>query len=232
MLFWLSLILGASPDFPAALQAANRCIEMADQVGTTSDKAAAIQIMGWVQECHEQWEIAQELRDQAIELWISVGNTYMHAICLVMNAATEYARGNLDRAQRNAEQAQAMFQALGNVDWRASTACYQGMFAVANGRLDLGAAYYEQSLRSWMQSESASRWYRPLVGLADVAAAIGHFTVGARLLGAADAMLIVGGRDLMLFDRPGYARAETRCREALGSADFETHRQNGRMNHD
>ena len=47
-------------------------------------------------------------------LWISVGNTYMHAMCLVMNGRIAYAHGDLDRAQREAEQAGAMFQALGN----------------------------------------------------------------------------------------------------------------------
>ncbi|HET9659554.1 MAG TPA: helix-turn-helix domain-containing protein [Thermomicrobiales bacterium] len=221
VLFWMSLILGTTPDAPAALRAASRCIEMANQVGTTSDRAAAIQVMAWVQECHQQWGIARELREQAIDLWISVGNTYAHAICLVLNAGMAYALGELDRAQREGEQAEAMFQEMGNIDWGASAAWYQGLFAVAGGRLDLGATCYEKSLRSWLQSESASRWYRPLVGLADIAAAIGQFATAARLLGAADEMLLVSGRELIPFDRPGYARAESRCRDALGNAEFE-----------
>jgi predicted ATPase len=229
VLNWLSLILGASPDFSRALQAATRCVEMADQVGTARDQAAAIHILAWVHESHEHWETARKLRNQAIELWISVGNAYMHAMCLAMNATSAYALGDLDRAQSESEQSVAMFQALGAVDWLASTECSQGTFAVAGGRLDLGAAHYEQSLRTWMQSESASRWYRPLVGLADVAAATGQFEVSARLIGAADEMLIVSGRDLPNFDRPGYARAETRCREALRSADFEEHRRAGSL---
>jgi len=98
---------------------------------------------------------------------------------------------------------------------------------VAGGRLDLGAACYTRSLRSWMQSESRSRWYRPLVGLADVAAAIGLFPTAARLLGAADEMLIVGGRDLTFFDRSAYTRAESRSRAALGPAAFDELRRDG-----
>jgi tetratricopeptide (TPR) repeat protein len=189
----------------------------------------AIGILAWVYECHQQWEIARALRDQAIELSISDGNTYTHAVCLAMNAATAYALGELDRARRESKEAAAMFRALGTNDWHAATVCYQGLLAVAGGQLDLGAAYYAQSLRIWLQSESASRWYRPLVGLADVAAALGQCPAAARLLGAADAMLIVGGRDLTLADRPAYARAKTRCREALGSAEFETHVSAGTM---
>ena len=93
---------------------------------------------------------------------------------------------------------------------------YQGMFAVADGRFDLAAVFYEQSLRTWMQSESSSRWFKPLVGLADVAAA--HRTVSplsARLLGAADEMMAVSGRVLMPFDKPGYERARDACQRAL-----------------
>jgi tetratricopeptide (TPR) repeat protein len=227
VLFWLSLVLGPSPDFPAALQAATRCVEVADRVGTISVRAMAIGILAWVYECHQQWEIARALRDQAIELSISDGNTYTHAVCLAMNAATAYELGELDRAQRESEEAAAMFQALDTNDWHAATVCYQGLVAVAGRQLHLGAAYYEQSLRIWLQSESASRWYRPLVGLADVAAAIEQYPAAARLLGAADAMLIVGGRDLTLADRPAYARAETRCREVLGTTEFEKHRLAG-----
>jgi hypothetical protein len=62
-----------------------------------------------------------------------------------------------------------------------------------------------------------------------VAAAIGQFANAARLLGAADAMLIAGGRDLSQFDRPPYERAETQCRETLGNADFEEHRLAGSL---
>ena len=228
-LFWLSLILGTSPDLEKALRAANRCLEMAEQVGATSDKAGAIQILAWVHECHEHWEIARELREQAIELWISVGNTYVHAMCLALNAGAAYALGELDRAHREAERAGAMLRALGNVDWSAAAEWLQGLIAVAGGRLDLGAACYEQSLRTWIRVESRSRWYRPLVGLADIAAAIGQFPTAARLLGAADEMLIVGGRNLTSFDRPAYSRAESRCREALGTAEFEERRLTGTL---
>lgn len=229
VLHWLTLILGASPDFSHAVHVANQGIAMANQIGTTSDQAAAIHILAWVHESHERWETALELRNQAIVLWISVGNTYMHAMCLAMNAMTAYALGDLDRAQRDGNQAVAMFRESNALDWIASTTCSLGTFAVAGGQLDLGATHYEQSLRTWLQTESASRWYRPLVGLADVAAGIGEFTIAARLLGAADELLTSGGRELPYFDQPGYARAEARSRAALGSAVFEDYRHMGSL---
>jgi hypothetical protein len=42
-------------------------------------------------------------------------------------------------------------------------------------------------------------------------------------------MLIMGGRDLTFFDRPSYTRAESRSREALGSAAFDAHRNTGSL---
>ncbi|MCA9860498.1 MAG: helix-turn-helix domain-containing protein [Thermomicrobiales bacterium] len=228
VLFWMSLIQGTSPNLSEALATASRCVDMANEVGTTSDRAAAIQIMAWVQDCRQQLEIARELREQAMALWTTVGNSYMHAMCLFLNAGAAFALGDLDRAQREAEQAGATFRALGDIDWGAGAAWLQGLLAVAAGRLDLGAAYYEQSIRTWLQSESASRWYRPLIGLADIATAIEQYATAARLLGAADEMLIVGEREPTSFDQPGYARAEAWCREALGDAGFEEYRRAGR----
>jgi predicted ATPase/transcriptional regulator with XRE-family HTH domain len=226
-LFWMTLILGTSPDFENAMQVANRCLEMAAHVGSTSDRAGAIQMVAWVHECHEHWDTARALREQALDLWISLGNTYMQAMCLVLNAGAAYALDDLDLAQREAELAETMLRAMENFDWLAAAEWLQGQIAVASGRLHLGATCYEQSLRTWMQSESRSRWYRPLVGLADIAAALGQFASAARLLGAADQMLIVSGRNLTSFDRRAYSRAETRCREILGTTELEERRLTG-----
>lgn len=227
VLFWASLIRGISPEYQPALLAARQCIAVADQVGTLCDKAAALQVMAWVQECHEHWASALELREQAIEIWTLVGNSYMQAICLTHNAGIAYRLGDLDRARFEAEQAEALFRVLDNRDWIAGATWYLGLVAVARGRLDLGAVYYQRSLHAWLESESASRWYRPLVGIADVAAELGWFTAAARLLGSADAMIIAGGRSMTPFDRPGYERAETRCREALDRVEFESQRFTG-----
>jgi non-specific serine/threonine protein kinase len=229
VLYWLTMILAASPDFPAALQAANRCVEMAVQVGAPNDQAAALHIRAFVHECHQHWEFAREQCDQAIELSITVGNTYMQAMCLKMKATSACALGEIDDAQRDAEQAASLFRALDAMDQFALIGCVLAMIAVARGELARAATYCEESLRIWLSTETLTRWFRPLVGLAYVAAAIGQFANAARLLGAADAMLIAGGRDLSQFDRPPYERAETQCRETLGNADFEEHRLAGSL---
>jgi hypothetical protein len=151
----------------------------------------------------------------------------MQAMCLKMKATSACALGKLDDAQRDAEQAASLFRALDAMDQFALIGCVLAMIAVARGELALAATYCEESLRIWLSTETLTRWFRPLVGLAYVAAAIGQFANAARLLGAADAMLIAGGRDLSQFDRPPYERAETRCREVLGTTEFEKHRLAG-----
>ena len=201
---------------------ATKCVEFANQLGTPSDKAAALQAMAWVQEYHEHFDVARELLEHAMELWESVGNAPMHASCLMLHAGLEYARGDLERAKQEAAQAKVVFLEMGEIGWTSGITWYQGMFAMADGQLGQAAAFYEQSLRTWLQSDSSERWFKPLVGLADAGAAIGCFGEASRLLGAADELLAVAGGELMPFDKPGYQRAASRCRQALGDDGFET----------
>ncbi len=221
VLYWASCVLGISHDYQGALQAAHQCMEIARQIGTPSDMACALQALAWVQEYHEQFDTARGLLEQALERWTSVGNMAMQAVCLMLHGGLEYAAGNFERARREAQQARETFQAVGDLGWTAGATWYEGIIAVAEGRLGLAAACYAQSLRDWTQSESSSRWFKPLVGLADVAAAIGQYPISARLLGAADEMIAVSGRGLMPFDKPGYERAREACIRALGSEEFE-----------
>jgi predicted ATPase/transcriptional regulator with XRE-family HTH domain len=222
VLCWTSSIIGLSRDYQAGLAAATQCVELANRIGTPSDRAAAIQAMAWVQEYHEHFDSARDLLEQAMELWESVGNTVLHAVCLMLHAGLEYARGELERAKQDAARAKLVFQDLGEVGWTSGVTWYQGMFAMADGRPDLAAAFYEQSLRMWLQSDSSEGWFKPLVGLADAGAAAGCYREATRLIGAADEMLSLSGAELMPFDKPGYDRAESLCRYALGDAEFAT----------
>ena len=228
--FWLTLILGASPDFPAALQAANRCVEMADQVGTPSDQAAALQILAWVHECHEHFEIAQELCDQAIEL-LDNGREYLRACDVPGDECHHRVRTRRSRtcaAQRRTGCNNVPCVGRHEIGVRLSPVswvCSRWPKWRARSRSDV--------LRRKSPVLDPERKLEPLVQTLGRTGGCRcrdrTFTAAARLLGATDQMLIVSGRDLSLHDRPGYARAETRCREALGSADFDEHRLAGSL---
>ena len=84
---------------------------------------------------------------------------------------------------------------------------YFGLFAIAEGRLADAAASYEQSLRDWLVDDIPSGEFKPMVGLADVAAAVGLHEHAARLLGAVDQILETTDGELQSFDLPGGLRA-------------------------
>jgi hypothetical protein len=67
-----------------------------------------------------------------------------------------------------------------------------------------------------------------MIGLADVAAVVGLHEHAARLLGAADQILETTDGALMSFDLPGYERATTASRTALGAALFAARHEEGR----
>jgi predicted ATPase len=228
-LHWMSWVLGISHDIQGTMLAADECLAIAEQIGTASDRAGALQALAWVQEDHELVDVARTRLEEALELWASVGNSTMQAACLMLHGGLEYLAGNLERAKREVRQARDGFHAIGDVGWSAGANLYEGFIAMAEGRLDLAAICYQQSLRDWIQSGSSARWFKPLIGLADVAAGAGEFEVAARLLGATDELLAVTGRVVMPFDKPGYARAIARCTEMLEPSDFDALRVAGRQ---
>jgi predicted ATPase/transcriptional regulator with XRE-family HTH domain len=221
VLLWKSIMLTPRGEYQAARATAETCLEMADLAGSRTDRAAALQALAFAHEYHEEFERAQELFEDAMEIWKSVGNLRMYANCLMLHGGIEYARGNLERAKHEAAQAGLVFQEAGEVGWTAGTIWYQGMFAMAEGDIAQAAAFYDQSLRTWLHSDSSSGWFKPLVGLADIAAAVGCFREASRLIGAAAENMAVHGTELMPFDRPGYARAREACLHALDPGTFD-----------
>ena len=67
-----------------------------------------------------------------------------------------------------------------------------------------------------------------MIGLADVAAAVGLHEHAARLLGAVDQILETTDSALESFDLPGYERAMGASHSALGASLFATRHEEGR----
>jgi hypothetical protein len=75
-------------------------------------------------------------------------------------------------------------------------------------------------VRIWLHDRDFVRWFKPLVGLADVAASVGGLERAARLIGVIDEMLRSLGMGLTPTDTPAYERATTAVRTAIGTARF------------
>jgi predicted ATPase/transcriptional regulator with XRE-family HTH domain len=220
-LWCASYLLGLSPDRFDTYGIARAGIEVAEQVGSPADKAAALQVLAFVEEHHEQLDRARVLFERALRVWESLDNRLMQAQCLSLLGGIEYATGDIVRAQASESRALELFLELDDLRHAAGSTWYQGMFAVAQGRMDVAAEKYDQSLRMWLQFDSERIWFKTFAGLADVAAAIGLFDSAARMIGATDEQLSTLGADLMPFDKPGYERARDACRLALDPERFD-----------
>lgn len=229
LLFGAVYLIGPEIGYPEAARLAQATIDIAEQVGTTADKALALQSLAYIEEHYEHFGRAKALHEELLHIWESLDNTIMQALCLMLGGGLEYADGNLDRAQEMEERAVELFLQLGDLRNAAAATWYQGMFAHARNQLDVAAEKFDTSLRLWLEDESERIWFKAFVGLADVAAAIGLVEPAARLLGATGALLHVRGGELMPFDKPFYARAEAACLRALEPDTFAALMETGAL---
>src|SRR5690606_4450125 len=122
-----------------------------------------------------------------------------------------YVRGDLAEARRLEEQAHSILSDFG-YDWAAGTIWYLGFIDVAEGKLRDAARHYQRSLELWIDSNSKTHHFKPIIHLADVAAELGAFETAATLAGCCDALLENSGSTLFPFDVPAWERATSRSR--------------------
>jgi ATP/maltotriose-dependent transcriptional regulator MalT len=193
-------------------------------------QAHALHILALIEENKLNWQTATELFEATLEMWrrlddpISVGST----LCLLGGIA--YGQGDLDRAVALEEEAFTLLDAAGDTMWAAMTVWYLGLFAAARGERLEAARRYRSSLATLVGINDAEWLFKPLVGLAAVAAECGQVESSARLLGAVDQILLRTGSRLFPFDRPAYEQADAVAHAALGDERFgDVHRAGGRL---
>jgi predicted ATPase/DNA-binding CsgD family transcriptional regulator len=193
-------------------------------------QASALHILAWVEENKLNWQTATELFEATLETWrrldepIQVGNT------LAMLGSIAYGQGQLDRAVELVEEAFTVLDAAGDPIGSAMTVWYLGLFATARGEYLEAARRYRSCLVASAEVDDAEWLFKPLVGLAGLAAQLGHIESSARLLGAVDQMLLRTGSQLFPFDRPVYEQAEAAARAELGEERFiAVHDMGGRL---
>ncbi len=218
--YWTCFLLADALDLSIALDMAHAGRARAEQIGTAREQAIAVHALAWVEEHCEHWDVHRVLLGEALARWTELDNAFMQAMCVMLLGGIEYAEGNLASAERRERRAGALFEDIGQPSWAAATYWYLGMIAAAGGHPDRAAEQYERCLRIWLQHQNRLRRFKPLVGLADVAASVGEMERAARLIGASDAFLRGLGMELMPTDTPAYARATAAARAALGAERF------------
>jgi non-specific serine/threonine protein kinase len=228
VLYWASGLAKDARDFAQAAAWGRECLAVARALGDRTAEAAALVCLAWQEETQEHWEAASEFLDQALALSRDIDNSFMQAQILLLLGGRAYAQGDVVLARTREEEAAKRFEACGAAGWHAGAEWYLGFVAVAEGKLQQAALHYETSLRQWLIIDYGAHVYKPLLHLADIAAACGSFESAARLMGAAEKLLGDTGAPRYPFDEPAYERATTRSRNALGDTGYEAAYASGR----
>jgi predicted ATPase/DNA-binding CsgD family transcriptional regulator len=183
-------------------------------------QALALHSLALVEENNLNWQIATEMFEATLEIWRRLDEPVCVGTTLAMLGGIAYGQGQIGRAVTLEEEAFSLLHAARDFTFAAVAVWYLGLFAAARGELLEAARRYRSSLVALAEVDDAEWLFKPLVGLAGLAAQCQHFESSARLLGAVDRMLFRTGGHLFPFDRLAYEQAETAARAALGEERF------------
>jgi tetratricopeptide (TPR) repeat protein len=214
--WWTCFLLADAMDLSTALEIAHAGRARAAQIGSARERAIALQALAWVEEHYEHWDVVRMLLDEALQEWIELDNVFMQAMCTMLLGGVEFAKGNLASAERLERGAGELYSDIDEPGWAAGTYWYQGRIATAAGQFGRAAEHFDRCLRIWLRERDFVRWFKPLVGLANVAASIGEMERAARLIGAIDEMLRSQSMGLTPTDTPAYERATTTVCRTIG----------------
>jgi predicted ATPase/DNA-binding CsgD family transcriptional regulator len=212
----------------AATSLAQEAVALWRAQGDPRGLAAALHGLATVMEQQEQWMAAQGLFEEELALRRTLGAPVPLGITLVRLGGVVFGQGDVVRARSMVDEAAAMLCAAGNRRWTGLADWYLGLFAASERRVAQAAKSYRDSLCVLSEVEDLVCRFKPIVGLAAIAAERGRPETAARLLGAADRLLEDHGMQLYPFDRPAYELAARVGRAALGEAEFTAAAHTGR----
>lgn len=228
VLIWASQFAITSGNYPAATTLGQEALAASESVGSSRDRASALHALAMVEEIQLHWDAAADLYDRVLAASHDLKDTFHFGRALALRAGVAYGQGDLDRAVALENEAGALFRQLSNRRWTGLAEWYLGMFAGEQRRFPDAARHYRESLQILIEASDVVWLFKPLAGLAEVAARCDRPDVAARLLGAVDGLLDRAGARLLPFDGPIYGRAEEIARAALGAATFSEAREMGR----
>jgi predicted ATPase len=221
----LSITLGNTE---ASLTYCQEALAVWDAIGDPRGRAQSLFHLAMVAEHHLDWERAAELFDRVLTIWRDLGDPFELARALALRGGMAYVQGDLERAVTLEEEATELFRQLGALRWVGLTDWYLAMFAASQRRFLEASRHFRDSLRALIDGADVVWLYKPVAGLAAVAAESGGAETAARWVGAADQLLERIDAKLMPFDEPLYEAATTRSRAALSDRGFADARQAGR----
>jgi predicted ATPase/DNA-binding CsgD family transcriptional regulator len=227
---WAAIFAITMGDVDASSTFSQEALAVWNAVGDPRGRATALYNLAEVEEHYLHWDEAADLFDQVVAICRDLDLPDDLGRALLLRGGVAYAQGDVDRARMIEEEAAALFRRTGALRWLGQTEWLLGMFAASQRRFLEAAHYHHTSLRTLIDAADVVWLFKPLAGLAAVAAENGDAESAARLLGAVDTMLISTGGHLYPLHRPMYEQADTAARAALGPERFTViHDAGGRL---
>ncbi|MGD9711005.1 MAG: helix-turn-helix domain-containing protein [Thermomicrobiales bacterium] len=220
-LFWAASLSMYARQFEVARAIGEVALTMARSLGYLRGEAFALSILGWIADVSENWDEAAVFLEQAIAKWKDVDELHPQAQQMMLLGGRAYVQGDYVKARALEEKAMAIFAGRANDVWIAAAHWYLGFIDVAEGKWHDAACRFFHALELWLSDSFSTHLFKPLIHLADVAAAIGDWETAATLVGNCDETLEDSGAFLFPFDVPAWERATQRSRDALGGARFQ-----------
>ena len=198
-----------------------------EDLGDSVGQALAMNALAMTEEIQLHWEAAAGLYDAVIASWRTLEEPFHLGYSLTLRSGVAFGQGNLDLAVAFAEEAGALFRQLGNRRQAGLNEWYLGMFAASQRRSADATRHYRESLSALVAAGDSVWLFKPVTGLAAVAARCDRNEVAAQLLGTVDALLQRTGARLLPFDVPIYETAHAAARASLGETAFAAAKQAG-----
>ena len=182
--------------------------------------AAALHALATVLEQQQEWAAATTYFEEELALRRRLGEPLNLGITLLLLGGIAFGQSDTPRAIAIVDEAAALLRTAGNRRWLGLAAWYLGLFAASQQQVFAAARHYRDSLWILSEIEEVVCRFKPLVGLAAIAAESGRPAAAARLLGASERLLRDDGMQLYPFDRPAHELAAIRSQAALGPEGF------------
>ncbi|MGH8574955.1 MAG: hypothetical protein ACREX8_20660, partial [Gammaproteobacteria bacterium] len=180
----------------AAAELAEEAVAVWRALGDPRGMASALHALAMVVEQRMEWDAAAALLEEELALRRTLGEPLNLGVTLVLLGGVAFGQGDLTRAVALVEEAAALVRAAGNRRWTGLAEWYLGLFAASEARIAEAARLYRGSLRTLSEVDEVVCRFKPIVGLAAMAAASNRPETAARLLGAADGLLSERGMQL------------------------------------
>jgi len=215
-------------EYAAARSTLEQALAMGSELGDRQSMALSLHHLGNAAFGQGDYAAARSLYQESLALRKDLGDKWGIAICLTNLGSVAYLQGDDSAARSLYEESLALFREEGD-KWGITVPLINlGNVAYLQGDYSAARSLCEEGLVTSKDIGSTYNIAISMAALGGIAAATGQPQRGARLLGAADALLQGIGSVLEAENRRPYQAGVASARAQLGEAEFEKAMQQGR----